>query len=196
MKRAGFFRNLKQREYYRKPSERWTLKSRGAAGVRRRSGAMRRLLRQMDALAARHLTYADWPDQIEAVRLQQQLERADVLGRQLRLLEVARCEAVDAKDGSRDGQQRHPAHYQVNDTRPNQKVPEPAAWTPSRTPAPCGRLPAVGLLTQLDAFFTEHGRCGDLDAGVQAEVVWITCDCGASMARQIGRGRPTPALIR
>jgi hypothetical protein len=22
------------------------------------------------------------------------------------------------------------------------------------------------LLTDLDAFFTEHGRCGDLDAGV------------------------------
>jgi hypothetical protein len=36
----------------------------------------------------------------------------------------------------------------------------------------------VTLLTDLDAFFTEHGRCGDLDAGVEAEVVWITCDCG------------------
>jgi hypothetical protein len=129
-----------------------------------RSSATRRLLRQVDALAARHLTHADWPDQIEAVRLQQQLERADVLGRQLRLLEVAWCEAVDAKDGSRDGQ-RHPAHYQINETRPNQKVPEPAAWTPSRTPAPCGRLPAVDLLTELDAFFTDHHHCGDLDAG-------------------------------
>jgi hypothetical protein len=24
----------------------------------------------------------------------------------------------------------------------------------------------VSLLIELDAFFTEHGRCGDLDAGV------------------------------
>jgi hypothetical protein len=29
----------------------------------------------------------------------------------------------------------------------------------------------VSLLTDLDAFFTEHGRCGDLDAGVEGEVV-------------------------
>jgi hypothetical protein len=27
------------------------------------------------------------------------------------------------------------------------------------------------LLTDLDAFFTEHGRCGDLDAGVEGELV-------------------------
>jgi hypothetical protein len=26
----------------------------------------------------------------------------------------------------------------------------------SPTPAPCGRLPAVSLLTELDAFYTEH----------------------------------------
>jgi hypothetical protein len=31
----------------------------------------------------------------------------------------------------------------------------------------------VSLLTDLDAFFTEHGRCGDLDPGVEGEVVWI-----------------------
>jgi hypothetical protein len=65
----------------------------------------------VDALAARQLTHADWPDQIEAVRLQQQLERADNLGRQLWVLEVGRCEAVDAKDGSRHGQ-----HHRVDTT--------------------------------------------------------------------------------
>jgi hypothetical protein len=43
----------------------------------------------------------------------------------------------------------------------------------------------VSLLTELDAFFTEHMPCGDLDAGVEGEMVWITCDCGASMARRV-----------
>jgi hypothetical protein len=51
-----------------------------------------------------------------------------------------------------------------------------------------GRLVACGdavtVLTALDAFYTEHRRCGDLDAGVEGEVVWIACDCGASMARR------------
>jgi hypothetical protein len=44
----------------------------------------------------------------------------------------------------------------------------------------------VSLLTDLDAFFTEHGRCGDLDAGVEGAVVSIACDCGARMARRVG----------
>jgi hypothetical protein len=43
----------------------------------------------------------------------------------------------------------------------------------------------VSLLTELDAFFTEHGRCGDLDAGVEGPVVWFDCECGASMARRV-----------
>jgi hypothetical protein len=43
----------------------------------------------------------------------------------------------------------------------------------------------MSLLTDLDAFFTDHRRCGDLDAGVDGEVVWIACDCGASMARRV-----------
>ena len=41
----------------------------------------------------------------------------------------------------------------------------------------------MSLLTDLDAFFTEHGRCGDLDAGVDDVMVWI--DCGASMAPRV-----------
>jgi hypothetical protein len=44
---------------------------------------------------------------------------------------------------------------------------------------------AVSLLTELDAFFTDHQRCGDLDAGLDGEMVWITCDCGARIARRI-----------
>jgi hypothetical protein len=46
----------------------------------------------------------------------------------------------------------------------------------------------VSLLTELDAFFTEHQPCGDLNAGVEGPVVWIACDCGASMARRVDEG--------
>ena len=38
-------------------------------------------------------------------------------------------------------------------------------------PARCGRLPAVSLLTDLDAFITDHRHCADLDAGVDGPVV-------------------------
>jgi hypothetical protein len=31
----------------------------------------------------------------------------------------------------------------------------------------------VSLLTDLAAFFTEHGRCGDLEAGVERPVVCV-----------------------
>jgi hypothetical protein len=43
----------------------------------------------------------------------------------------------------------------------------------------------MSLLTDLDAFFIEHQRCGDLDAGVEGPIVWIACDYGASMARRV-----------
>jgi len=43
----------------------------------------------------------------------------------------------------------------------------------------------VSLLTELDAFFTDHQLCGDLHAGVDGSVVWMACDCGASMARRV-----------
>jgi hypothetical protein len=39
---------------------------------------------------------------------------------------------------------------------------------------------AVSLLTELNAFFTDHHDCGDLDAGVDGPIVWIACPCGAS----------------
>jgi hypothetical protein len=51
----------------------------------------------------------------------------------------------------------------------------------------------VSLLTELDAFFTDHQRCGDLDAGVDDAVVWIACDCGASMARRISASSTPPS---
>jgi hypothetical protein len=48
----------------------------------------------------------------------------------------------------------------------------------------------VSLLTELDAFFTDHRQCGDLDGGAEGEVVWIACDCGARMARRVDEVPP------
>jgi hypothetical protein len=43
----------------------------------------------------------------------------------------------------------------------------------------------VSLLTDLDGLYTEHGRCGDLDAGVEGPIVWILRLPG-SHARSVG----------
>jgi hypothetical protein len=43
----------------------------------------------------------------------------------------------------------------------------------------------VTLLTDLDGFYTEHRCCGDLDGGVDGDIVWMASDCGASMARRV-----------
>src|SRR4029434_3161723 len=40
----------------------------------------------------------------------------------------------------------------------------------------------VSLLTELDAFFTDHRQCGELDAGVECEVVM------RSEERRVGKG--------
>jgi hypothetical protein len=29
----------------------------------------------------------------------------------------------------------------------------------------------------------EHERCGDLDAAVESDHVWMTCTCGAAISR-------------
>ena len=42
----------------------------------------------------------------------------------------------------------------------------------------------MSLLTELDAFFTDHMRCGELEAGIDGPVVWFDCECGVSMARR------------
>jgi hypothetical protein len=46
----------------------------------------------------------------------------------------------------------------------------------------------VSLLTELDAFFTDHHDCGDLDAGVESPVMWIACQCEAMMVRRADEG--------
>jgi hypothetical protein len=53
---------------------------------------------------------------------------------------------------------------------------------------PRGRLSAVSLVSELDAFFTEHRRCGELDVGVDGTVVRIGCECGASVLRRTDEG--------
>jgi hypothetical protein len=45
----------------------------------------------------------------------------------------------------------------------------------------------VSLLSELDAFYVDHRRCGELDAGVDGPVVWIGCGWGAHGAAG-GRG--------
>ncbi len=40
------------------------------------------------------------------------------------------------------------------------------------------------LLGDLYAFYLEHQRCGELDADVEGERVWMACTCGAVRRRQ------------
>jgi len=37
------------------------------------------------------------------------------------------------------------------------------------------------LLAALDAFMQEHRHCGELDAAVECERVWMICDCGGAI---------------
>ena len=52
----------------------------------------------------------------------------------------------------------------------------------------CATLSAVTLLTELDAFYLDHRRCGELDAGVEGPTVWFDCECGARIARRADDG--------
>jgi hypothetical protein len=46
----------------------------------------------------------------------------------------------------------------------------------------------MSVLTDHDAFYTDHRRCGDLDAGVAAVVIWFDCECGARIAHRADDG--------
>ena len=41
----------------------------------------------------------------------------------------------------------------------------------------------MSLVTDLDAFYTDHRLCGELDAGANGPVVWFPCECEATIAR-------------
>ena len=45
------------------------------------------------------------------------------------------------------------------------------------------------LLAALVAFLQEHRRCGGLEGGVDGDVVWINCECGARIAAQQWTGK-------
>ena len=42
-----------------------------------------------------------------------------------------------------------------------------------------------GVAGVMDAFYLEHLHCGELDAGVEDDLVWMTCTCGAVIVRPI-----------
>jgi hypothetical protein len=44
-------------------------------------------------------------------------------------------------------------------------------------------LGQVTVFDALYAFFQEHRRCRDLDGGVEADRVWMSCTCGAALVR-------------
>jgi hypothetical protein len=46
----------------------------------------------------------------------------------------------------------------------------------------------VTLLTELDAFYVDHRRYGEMDAGVDGVVIWFDCECGAQIARRADDG--------
>jgi len=45
----------------------------------------------------------------------------------------------------------------------------------------------VTLLCDLDAFYTEHRRCGELDGGLDGPTVWIACEPRRTRAAQVLR---------
>jgi hypothetical protein len=47
---------------------------------------------------------------------------------------------------------------------------------------------AVGPLTDVDAFLTDHDRCGEVKAGIEGDVVWFACECGARIVRRADEG--------
>jgi hypothetical protein len=42
----------------------------------------------------------------------------------------------------------------------------------------------MDLLTELDAFYLEHSRCGELTAGVADGRVWMLCECTARIEKR------------
>ena len=40
-------------------------------------------------------------------------------------------------------------------------------------------------LAALNAFLQERRRCGELDGGVERELAWMRCECGAEIAHSI-----------
>src|SRR5215831_20433996 len=73
----------------------------------------------------------------------------------------------DSPSGERDRHRRLP----LARVAPHQPHPEREATL------------RMTLLADLDAFYLEHERCGDLDSGLDGDRVWMTCTCGAVINR-------------
>jgi hypothetical protein len=43
------------------------------------------------------------------------------------------------------------------------------------------------LLSDLQAFLQEHRYCGEMDAAVEGDRIWMTCTCGARIERDADR---------
>ena len=47
----------------------------------------------------------------------------------------------------------------------------------------------MSLLTELDAFYLDHRRCGELDGGVEGDdCSRMSCSCGAVLVRVLAFG--------
>jgi hypothetical protein len=46
-------------------------------------------------------------------------------------------------------------------------------------------MTTTDLGAALEAFILEHEYCGELDADVEADRVWMTCTCGARINRRL-----------
>jgi hypothetical protein len=51
----------------------------------------------------------------------------------------------------------------------------------------------VTLLVELDAFYLDHRRCGELEAGVDRPTVWMDCECGATVVWRVDDEEREPA---
>jgi hypothetical protein len=62
------------------------------------------------------------------------------------------------------------------------------------------RVPPMSIITDVDAFYLEHERCGDLDGEVSQEEqtirVWMSCTCGALFNRVISMKEGGPTKLR
>ena len=56
-------------------------------------------------------------------------------------------------------------------------------------------LPAMpDILFALMAFVGEHRRCGDLEGGLEGDVVWLGCTCSARLVRPAAPSAGTSGL--
>jgi hypothetical protein len=46
---------------------------------------------------------------------------------------------------------------------------------------------SINLGAALEAFILEHEYCGELDAAVEGDRIWMTCTCGAVINRNVDR---------